>query len=164
MATCNWFGTGDRSQQKALETSSFVAAVGPEHVLPSGAECPWIVRVAQGQRINVTVHLGSLAPSWMPADSTMDETVSSSIGSGFSSCSVLAVEVGDRNRTALLAPPCGQQLPQQQQQQRYRTTYSSLSNELKVFVRVIPLDGDAEDDISIANSGGFLLHFQGIRK
>jgi hypothetical protein len=93
----------------------------------------------------------------------LDETASSSTGSGFSLCSVLVVEVAERNRTALLAPPCGQQLPQQQQQ-RYRTTYSSLSNELKVFVRVIPLDGDAEDDIAIANSGGFLLHFQGTKK
>jgi len=171
VATCSWFASTDRYQQTTKrgdkELTSFIASVSPEHVLPPGAECPWTVRVSPGQRINVTVHLGSLAPIWTsPDDEIMSSSSSTSSGSsppdgGYPTCSVLAVEMNDGNRTAVLAPPCGQQW---QQQQRFRSTYSSSSNELKVFVRMFPLEGDTHDEMSFANSAGFLLHFQGIAR
>jgi len=138
-----------------LDETSFVTRIGPAELAASSHDCPWFVRARHGQRLNLTVHF---AP---PRGG--DEF-------GRPLCGMVLDVVDGGNLTTTLKPPCALA-----DRHRERQTYSSVSNELKVYVRstggatyVVAADthedddDDDDDDLSSTPSPGFLLHYHGV--
>ena len=159
---CDWLG----SQPLIADPgeTSFVTRVGAAELAASSAGCPWLVRARRGQRLNLTVHFAASADGG---------------GGGGSLCGVV-IDVVDGGRTTTLEPPCQRG---SDASHRQRLTYTSVGNQLEVYVRstdgatyaaaAAPAtaastdyddvdDDDDDDGLSSATSPGFLLHYQGL--
>jgi len=156
-AVCDWLDSSTDPAQ-----SSFVTQIGPAELVASSVTCPWSVRARRGQRLNLTVNFASLTA----ADD--DHTDAAARETASSLCS-LVIHVVDGGRTTTLKPPCGRA------KHRQRQTYSSMSNELKVYVHstggstysaaavpasaAVSSDDDDDDTASSTSSPVFLLHY-----
>ena len=155
-AVCDWMGP--QSPITDHTETSFITRVGPAELAASSADCPWLVRARSGQRLNLTVHFTPPPAADHPTTKTKN--------AGTSALCALVVDVVDGNRTTTLKPPCGAD------RHRERQTYSSVSNELKVYVRstggatyaaAAAVTDDAGDDVlSSTLTPGFLLHYHGL--
>jgi len=154
-AVCDWMGS-HRPITDRIE-SSFVTRIGPAELAASSDNCPWLVRARPGQRLNLTVHFSLLVGD--------DSGTTPKNDAGGPLCG-LVIDVVDGNRTTTLKPPCGMD------RHRERQSYSSTSNQLKVYVRstggatyaaaAATADAAADVILSSTSSPRFLLHYHGL--